>query len=214
MAQGRSKSTGAGQGRIPRHTSGAAHYLTGHDEIRRWAEDRKASPACVRNTRGSNDIGIIRLDFAGYGSDASLEHIEWDQWFEKFDENNLALLVQEETASGTPSNFNKLVGREAAEAREHGIKTARHRPASGASSGSQRRQPAQASKTKPTLVTTGSKRGASRSAEGRSPASRAGTARDSRQRMSPTTKPTTKKVESIDSRAKSRRSGQQKKPAA
>ena len=32
----------------------------------------------------------------------------------------LALLYQEKTASGERSNFNKLVGRETAEAREHG----------------------------------------------------------------------------------------------
>jgi hypothetical protein len=30
------------------------------------------------------------------------------------------LLYQEETAGGEPSNFNKLMGRETAEAREHG----------------------------------------------------------------------------------------------
>jgi len=88
--------------------------LTDHEEIRRWAEERDASPACVRGTGGSEDIGMIRLDFPGYSGGDSLERIEWDEWFQKFDERRLALLVQEKTARGERSNFNKLVSRETA----------------------------------------------------------------------------------------------------
>src|SRR6202035_5160267 len=63
-----------------------------------------------------------RIEFpnAPNAKDDNLEEITWDEFFEKFDESNLALLYQEETASGQRSNFNKLVGRETAEAREHG----------------------------------------------------------------------------------------------
>lgn len=86
--------------------------LIDHDEIQRWAEERGAKPAAVRNTTGDDDIGIIRLDFPGYSGGDSLEEIEWDEWFEKFDENNLALVVQEKMANGQKSNFNKLVNRE------------------------------------------------------------------------------------------------------
>lgn len=89
-----------------------------HDEIRRWAEERNAKPACVRGTGGSGDIGMIRLDFPGYSGENSLEHIKWDEWFEKFDERNLALLYQENTAGGEKSNFNKIVSRETAEGAE------------------------------------------------------------------------------------------------
>lgn len=59
---------------------------------------------------------MIRLDFPGYSGEGSLEQIEWDEWLEKFDENGLALLVQDQTARGQKSNFNKLVNRETAEA--------------------------------------------------------------------------------------------------
>ncbi|HEX7359741.1 MAG TPA: hypothetical protein VF283_04550 [Bryobacteraceae bacterium] len=85
-----------------------------HEEIRRWAEERNAKPACVKGTGGEGDTGMIRLDFPGYPA-ASLEHISWEDWFEKFDERNLALLYQEMTAEGQKSNFNKLVSRETAE---------------------------------------------------------------------------------------------------
>jgi hypothetical protein len=89
--------------------------LTEHDDIQRWAESRRAKPACVKGTGDRNDVGMIRLDFPGYSGEDSLQEISWDEWFEQFDANGLALLVQEQTASGERSNFNKLVKRETAE---------------------------------------------------------------------------------------------------
>lgn len=106
-----------------------AHTTTDHDEIRNWAEERGASPACVRRTGGEGDVGMIRLDFPGYSGAQSLEHISWDEWFEKFDESNLALVYQETTARGQKSNFNKLIGRETAEKRAAGeTKASRRHP--------------------------------------------------------------------------------------
>src|SRR5437762_8720146 len=90
--------------------------ITDHDEIREWAEERGANPACVRETGGQGDIGMLRLEFPDQpgANDEKLEPIEWDEFFDKFDERNLALLVQNTTASGEMSNFNKLVSRETA----------------------------------------------------------------------------------------------------
>jgi ferritin-like metal-binding protein YciE len=93
----------AGRGR------GSARPLTEHDEIRQWAEERGANPACVRGTGGRGDTGMIRIDFPGFSGEKSLQEISWDDWFQKFDENNLALLVQDQ------GNFNKLVSRESAQ---------------------------------------------------------------------------------------------------
>jgi hypothetical protein len=96
-------------------TSAESKISTDHDEIRQWAEERGAKPSCVRGTGDEGDIGMIRLDFPGYSGEESLEHISWDEWFEKFDERGLALLHQETTAGGERSNFNKLVSRETAD---------------------------------------------------------------------------------------------------
>ena len=85
--------------------------LTDPEEVREWAETRGAQPACVRGTGGKGDIGMLRLDFPGYSGEDSLQPIEWDEWLEKFEERGLALLVQEKTAGGQKSNFNKLVNR-------------------------------------------------------------------------------------------------------
>jgi hypothetical protein len=104
----------------------AAHPLTDPEEIRRWAEERGAKPSCVRRTGGRSDTGMIRLDFPGYSGQESLEEISWDDWFEKFESNNLALMVQDETSSGQRSNFNKIVSRETAEGRRQPkVRTAR-----------------------------------------------------------------------------------------
>jgi hypothetical protein len=99
-----------------------AKVTTDHDEIRKWAEARGGRPAAVRSTQSKKATGIIRIEFpdAPNAKDDNLEEIFWEEFFEKFDESNLALLYQEETARGQRSNFNKLVGRETAEAREHG----------------------------------------------------------------------------------------------
>ena len=92
-----------------------SHALTDHDEIRQWAESRRATPACVKGTGSKDDVGMIRLDFPGFSGGDSLQEISWDEWFTQFDDNGLALLVQDRTASGERSNFNKLVKRENAE---------------------------------------------------------------------------------------------------
>lgn len=96
-----------------RQRMASARPMTDRDEIRSWAEARNARPACVQGTgRRSGDTGMIRLDFPGYSGAESLQEVSWDEWFRQFDENNLALLVQDETAGGGRSNFNKLVSRD------------------------------------------------------------------------------------------------------
>jgi hypothetical protein len=90
--------------------------LTDHDEIREWVEDRKASPACVKGTDSKDGGCLLRLDFPGYSGDDSLQAIPWEQWFGVFDQRKLALVVEDRMADGTPSNFNKLVSRDNANA--------------------------------------------------------------------------------------------------
>ncbi len=80
-----------------------------HETIRRWAEERQARPTHVKGTGDGGDAGILRLDFPGYGGEEELEEISWDQFFRKFDEQNLTFLYQEQTSGGEKSNFNKFV---------------------------------------------------------------------------------------------------------
>lgn len=82
-----------------------------HDEIRQWAESRGGKPAEVASTEQSGDTGIIRIMFpsAPHHNDSSLKEISWDEFFAKFDKSGLALVYQEHTADGQPSDFNKLI---------------------------------------------------------------------------------------------------------
>jgi hypothetical protein len=89
----------------------ASKTTTDHDEIRRWVEEHDGAPAAVRDTGGSEDPGILRIDFPGGAGADELEQIDWDEWFRKFDESGLAFLYQEQKASGEDSTFFKLVNR-------------------------------------------------------------------------------------------------------
>ena len=91
-----------------------AKLTINHDEIRQWVEKRGGKPAHVKATGENGDPGILRLEFPGTpnSKDESLEPISWDEWFKKFDEQNLAFVYQERTADGQLSYFNKLVSRE------------------------------------------------------------------------------------------------------
>lgn len=97
-----------------------AKWTDDHRFIQQWAEERGGRPSSVIGTGDDGDPGIIRIDFPGFGGEGSLSPISWEDWFAKFDEHDLVLLYQEETASGEVSNFNKLVKRSTVEERESG----------------------------------------------------------------------------------------------
>jgi hypothetical protein len=140
----------------------SAQPLTDHDQIRQWAEARKGRPACVKGTggKGKNDVGMIRLDFPGFSGAKSLQKISWDEWFQRFDDSNLALIVQDTTARGQKSNFNKLVARDGAEQRPARAAGSSSRAASSAGSA---RKTGQSRQTRQTRQTT---KGGSRAAAG------------------------------------------------
>ena len=91
--------------------SSGSNASVDHGTIRKWAEERNGTPSRVKGTGGEGDPGLIRLNFPGYSGEESLEPISWDEFFEKFEQSNLALVYQEETNEGEKSNFNKLVDR-------------------------------------------------------------------------------------------------------
>jgi hypothetical protein len=94
--------------------NGSARTTTDHDEIRAWAEERGGQPSVVASTRNSRGPGILRIDFPGFSGEGSLKPLSWDDFFERFDQANLAFLYQDATTSGRRSRFNKFVAREGA----------------------------------------------------------------------------------------------------
>ena len=99
----------ATRGNQARSGSGQARATRNHDEIRRWAEERDGAPASVRGTAKGGATGLLRIDFPGYSGERTLQHISWNEWFDKFDEENLQFLYQDRTKDGKESRFFKLV---------------------------------------------------------------------------------------------------------
>ena len=83
---------------------------TDHDVIRKWAEQRGGRPSVVHGTEGKDGEGILRLDFRE--KDDKLDEIDWDSFFETFEDRELAFLYQDKTADGHTSRFFKFVRRE------------------------------------------------------------------------------------------------------
>lgn len=70
---------------------------TDHDQIRRWAEERGGRPAAVVSPPQQNTIaGGLRIDFPDYDSGEVLQEITWAEFFDKFEEQNLVFMYQEE----------------------------------------------------------------------------------------------------------------------
>jgi hypothetical protein len=85
---------------------------TNHDTIRKWADARGGRPATVKATEEDGHAGILRIDFGP--KEAALDPIDWDEFFRKFDESELAFLYQDRTKDGKISRFHKFVRRAAA----------------------------------------------------------------------------------------------------
>lgn len=95
-------------GKAKRARAGA-RTTTDHDEIRKWVEARGGKPAKVADTDGRRGSGILRIDLNE--PDESLTPIGWDEFFQIFDERELAFLHEEETSDGKRSFFNKFISR-------------------------------------------------------------------------------------------------------
>jgi hypothetical protein len=89
----------------------ASKLTTDHDEIRRWTEERGGYPALVQKLSRKGPILGLRLSFPGYSTGEPLERIAWTAFFQKFDDEHLALRYQEIGIGGGQSHFHNLVNR-------------------------------------------------------------------------------------------------------
>ncbi|WP_458208510.1 hypothetical protein [Haladaptatus sp. NG-SE-30] len=100
-----------------RFESKHSQVTTSHETIRQWVEDRGGEPSSVEAT-ADGGAGILRLQFPDTEDDHDeLVPVEWNEWLEKFDSEDLAFVYQETTEEGNTSRFYKLVDRKTA--RQH-----------------------------------------------------------------------------------------------
>lgn len=85
-----------------------------HAEIKKWAEARGGVPAKVRSTGGgSDDEGILRIHFPDNSEHReTLKEIQWEDFFQEFEEEKLDFLYQDRKADGELSTFHKFVNRQ------------------------------------------------------------------------------------------------------
>lgn len=95
---------------VHHHIDTASRTTTDHEVIRRWAEKRGGHPTSVTGTEhGLEAAGVLRLDFGV--KDDKLHPVDWEAFFDKFDESNLAFLYQDKTSNGRISRFHKFIHR-------------------------------------------------------------------------------------------------------
>jgi hypothetical protein len=89
---------------------GDARAVTDHDTIKSWAEERGGEPAFVADTQEKGQHGgVLRIKFRD--EDEDLAATDWNTFFNAFEENHLAALLQDETADGDTSRFVKFIDR-------------------------------------------------------------------------------------------------------
>ena len=96
--------------RPPAKSETASRTTTDHEAIRKWAERRGGHPTSVMGTEhGKEAAGVLRLDFGV--KDEKLHPVDWQAFFDKFEESHLAFLHQDKTSGGKMSRFYKFIQR-------------------------------------------------------------------------------------------------------
>jgi hypothetical protein len=89
---------------------GSSQVATDHDEIRRIVEEKDGRPACVRGTESDGSC-LLRIDYPGGAGDDKLEPMDWEEFFQVFDENKLAMAYD----TKRDVRFTKFVSRSGAQ---------------------------------------------------------------------------------------------------
>lgn len=85
---------------------------TDHKAIEQWAKEHHGKPVKVKSTGSKSGEGIIRIAFLGNkeSENKNLEEITWEEFFEIFEDQKLALVYEPHADKKT--QFNKLVSRD------------------------------------------------------------------------------------------------------
>ena len=89
-----------------RHLSKAS-LTSNRNTITRWVEARGGKPAHVARTADPGKVGLLRIDLMQ--SNRELEHISWDQWFEKLDEKGLSVALRDDNVDGSMSTYCRVI---------------------------------------------------------------------------------------------------------
>lgn len=189
-----------------------AQPTTDPNEIRQWVEARGGHPARVKQTGSRKDPGVLRIDFPGFSGEDTLEEIEWDEFFEWFNRNRLAMLLSDEEGN----RFNKLVSRSTVKA-SAGKKSSARRSSTKKSSTKKASTTKKSSAKKASAKKSSGKKSSAKKASPRKAASakKASAKKSSAKKSAVSTKrASSKKTSSSKKATVSRKAGSSKKAAA
>lgn len=93
----------------------AMKYTIDNDEIRTWMEEHGGTPAVVKETSEDEEeeesADMLHISFNP--NDPNMEEMDWEEFFERFDNENLALVYDDEAPEGVPPEF-ELIDRDRA----------------------------------------------------------------------------------------------------
>ena len=90
-------------------------YTVDNDEIRGWMEEHGGTPAILKETSddGLESPDMLHISFNPQSPD--MEEMDWEEFFERFENENLALVYDDEDLETTPPDF-ELIDRDMARA--------------------------------------------------------------------------------------------------
>lgn len=74
----------------------AGEQTTDHALVRAWMEDHDAYPAHLDQSEGEGDRGLLRVGFREGEADRDLKEIRYEEFFEEFEEKDLAFVYPDE----------------------------------------------------------------------------------------------------------------------
>lgn len=93
-------------------------YTIDQREIREWIEEHGGVPTVLTETSEDEEDGVESADMLHISfdpNDPEMVEMEWEEFFERFDNDNLALVYDDITPEGTIPDF-ELVDRDIARA--------------------------------------------------------------------------------------------------
>lgn len=82
-----------------------------HETIRQWVAERGGAPAMVRRV-GQPAEGALLINFPNDGSDGPVIDISWADFFQRFEDRNLAFVYRESLPDAEDAHYYQLVDRQ------------------------------------------------------------------------------------------------------
>lgn len=83
----------------------AMKYTIDNDEIRAWIEERGGVPAVLKGVSEEGEESPDMLHISFDPNDPNMEEMDWEEFFERFENENLALVYDDEASDEPPYDF-------------------------------------------------------------------------------------------------------------